>query len=410
MLRRQLPVSSPVDPGSLVRASWEALKRRPDAGDAVVGMLASKYGARQTVLTDSGTSALVLALRAVVGHGGTVALPGYCCIDLTAASRFAGVRVRLYDLDPHTLSVDLDSLAGALERGVEAVVVAHLFGFPVDMPAVMSLAAAHGIPVIEDAAQGAGGTLNGRVLGSFGDLSIVSFGRGKGTTGGRGGAVMAHTADAARRLESLGSGGRRPPPAGWRDVAAAAVQWAFGRPALYGIPSSIPALRLGEMVYRPAHEPAPLSAAAATLVRRAFVLARVELAARRANANLLRAAMPANGVVQAVRPIAGAEPGYLRFPVLGRSLHDAPAMHLGIVPGYPRTLFEQHELRRCLHADEREHAGARELRRSLVTLPTHGQLTATDRDRLVRWLRQAQAAPAVSPTHTTEPVTHALDG
>ncbi|MDQ3520445.1 MAG: DegT/DnrJ/EryC1/StrS family aminotransferase, partial [Gemmatimonadota bacterium] len=76
--------------------------------------LTERFGAQAVALTDSGTSALVLALRLAAGAGGTVAFPGYACIDLAAAARFAGVRVRLYDVDPASLSPDLDSVRRTL--------------------------------------------------------------------------------------------------------------------------------------------------------------------------------------------------------------------------------------------------------------------------------------------------------
>ena len=71
-----------------------------------VAALRARYAATDVVLTDSGTSALILALQALVPAGGTVAYPAYACIDLTAAALGAGMRVRLYDLDPATLSPD----------------------------------------------------------------------------------------------------------------------------------------------------------------------------------------------------------------------------------------------------------------------------------------------------------------
>src|SRR5690606_21063576 len=118
-------------------------------------------------------------------------------------ARFAGVRVRLYDVDPATLSPDLDSLAAAIARGVDSIVVAHLYGFPVNMRGVLKLAMAAGIPVIEDAAQGAGGTLDDRLLGSFGALSVLSFGRGKGTTGGNGGALLLRDSSLAESFSEV---------------------------------------------------------------------------------------------------------------------------------------------------------------------------------------------------------------
>jgi dTDP-4-amino-4,6-dideoxygalactose transaminase len=337
------------------------------------------------VLTDSGTSALVLALRLAAGRKKVVAYPGYACVDLAAAARFARVRVRLYDLDPHTLSPDLDSLQATVARGVDAIVVAHLYGFPADMAGVIEIAKRHELPVIEDAAQGAGGTLHGTRLGSFGTFSILSFGRGKGTTGGHGGALLCH--DAAFGQVSTHMGRQLgPPPRGWRDLAAAGAQWALGRPSLYGIPSAIPGLRLGEMVYHPAHEPRALSAAAASLVRRALAASARDVAIRRRNAAALTIAAGEGGDIRAVQVIEGGESGYLRFPVLDAGARGERP-DLGILRGYPRTLSEQEELRPFLMDGEPDTPGAMELRRTLFTVPTHARVTRPDVEKAIDWIR-----------------------
>src|SRR6185437_15506900 len=233
MARRQLPVLSPIAPAALGGALGSVLLHRRRVVTDVAASLTACCDARQTLLTNSGTSALVLALR-------------------------------LYDLDPRTLSPDLGSVAAALSRGVNAVVVAHLHGFPADVPAVSRLAAQAGVPVIEDAAQAAGGTLLGRPLGSFGALSVFSFGRGKGMSGGHGGALVCRDERFVSGLKHAGFRVGRP-GWGWADVATAAAQWAFGRPSLYALPSALPGLRLGEMVYHPAREPRSLSIGAAAL-------------------------------------------------------------------------------------------------------------------------------------------------
>ena len=250
----------------------------------VTTTLAGRFGAAAVALTDSGTSALVLAMRLTAGAGGTVALPAYGCIDLTAAAVFAGVRVRLYDIDPTTLSPDLESVARTVSRGVDAIVVVHFYGYPADVPGVARLAAEAGVSVIEDAAQGSGGTLDGTRLGALAPLSILSFGRGKGITGGRGGALLLRDPELAVRAESLRLGR---PPRGWRDATIATAQWLLGRPSLYALPASLPMLRLGEMVYHPAKEPSSLSHAAAALVRDALTYDDVEADLRRRNADAM---------------------------------------------------------------------------------------------------------------------------
>jgi dTDP-4-amino-4,6-dideoxygalactose transaminase len=381
--RHQLPVSSPIALRALAGGALAALRGDTSHHEALASLLARRFGARAAALTDSGTSALVLALRLAVGEGGTVAFPAYACIDLAAAALRAGVRVRLYDVDPHTLSADLDSAARALDRGARALLAVHLYGHPTDVPALAALAAGRGATVIEDAAQGAGGTLGSVPLGGFGPLTVLSFGRGKGTTGGGGGALLAIGGEwEARVREAAARLG--PASAGWRELAGAAAQWSLGRPAIYGIPASIPALRLGEMVYHAAGEPAPLARAAARLTCGAYAALDADVATRRSHARALRDAARGTAV-HIVEPLAGGESGWLRAPALVRQA--APVSpRLGVLRAYPRTLFEMEELRPALEADEGEHPGALLLRERLVTLPTHALLRPPDIEAITAWM------------------------
>jgi len=131
--RRVPPVLSPVAPGALLHALAGALGVERADRSMLESRLATFFRADGALLTDSGTSALVLALRLAVRPGDTVAMPGYACIDIIAAAIGAGVRVRLYDVEPRTLSPDLDSLASAIGAGTRAIVVAPFWGYPPDM-------------------------------------------------------------------------------------------------------------------------------------------------------------------------------------------------------------------------------------------------------------------------------------
>jgi dTDP-4-amino-4,6-dideoxygalactose transaminase len=375
--RQQLPVSSPIALRGLIRGAASAIFGGEEALAGLKRDLRARFGAGAVVLTDSGTSALVLALRLSARHGGTVAYPGFGCADLAAAAEYAGVRIRLYDVDPSTLSPDLESLEGALRRGVDAVVVTHLYGYPADVPGVVSLATRHGASVIEDAAQGAAGTLGGRLLGAFGPLVVLSFGRGKGLTGGAGGALLAIDEAATRRLEELHASDER---RGARELLLAGAQWALGRPAAYAIPSAIPWLRLGEMVYHRAHEPRSLAFAAAGMVRVALQEADAAAARRRTRAARLLEPWPEG----AIRTIAGGQSGMLRLAL--RATVDPPT-RLGVVKGYPQTLFEQPQLRPLLCQGETEQTGARTLRSVLRTAPVHDWVSARDLSEIGRWIR-----------------------
>jgi perosamine synthetase len=383
MIRRQLPVASPLTAANIVGATIATIARR-DASDRVRNALAAEFDATQVLLTDSGTSALVLALRMFAKAGAPVAMPAYACVDLIAAARRADVRVRLFDVDPHTLSPDMDSLQRVLAEGVSAVVIAHLYGFPADMPSVMKMARAAGVPVIEDAAQHAGATVAEDPVGSFGDVTVLSFGRGKGTTAGSGGALL--------RRRTIDDRGNFPssslpstPSAG--VLAITAATWILGRPSSYGIPASIPSLHLGETVYHDAAEPRRMSRAAVILLDRTLPGMRRAASARQATALILLDAADQSRNIETVRAIETGESGYLRFPVM---LRDDPRdnVALGIARGYPNPLSLEPQIQPCLIASHEPLHGAHELARRLVTLPTHHMVTTFDRAELSSWLRK----------------------
>ena len=381
---------SPIRAASLARAAVEAVRNDESPLRELRRALADRFAVRDVVLTDSGTSALILALRLTRGPHARVALPAFSCVDLASAVRYADVGVRLYDLDPATLGPDLASLERVLAGGVDAVVMAHLYGMPVDGAAVRAMAARYGVPVIDDAAQGAGARFNGRPVGSGGALGVLSFGRGKGVTGGGGGALLI-VEDAvdgpAGSLSSLGARAAH----GFADVARTAAQWALGRPEVYALPSMIPWLRLGEMVYHPAHEPQSISSASAALATRALSEMERELAMRRRNARRLLDVLADVKDACGILPVPGAQPGYLRLPVLDRA-GRAEQPSAGVVRSYPRAMHEQDELRPALRGPVGPLPGATELARSLFTLPTHSLLTEADLAALTGWF----ASPASS--------------
>lgn len=390
--RRQPPVLSPVPVRGLVDGVEAALGLRENAHEHVRSALKLRYGCLDVLLTDSGTSALILALRKLARRGGAVAYPAYGCTDLTTAAVGAGVRVRLYDVDPNTLSPDLDSVRAAIRRGVDAIVVAHLYGYPADVVGIRSIAAEHGIPMIEDAAQGGGASLGGALLGSIGDVAILSFGRGKGTTGGSGGALLLRTPE----LAEWASGERarlQVPKRGVREMAILAAQALLSHPSLYRVPSSLPGLRLGETVYHPPRLPGTMSPACAAVLRWTLADEVQRLCDRRARANDLRARMPVGGGVTPVRCIPGAKAGFLRFALVDVKGALPSCADLGALRGYPMTLAEHTQLTPMLLHGEIAGKGSEYLRDRLFTVPTHFRVEQQDLKKLARWVGQRETEP-----------------
>ncbi len=186
-----IPHSRPVFDAAFAEALQRPLARgHVTAGEearALEREAARALGRGAGVAVDSGASALMLALLALLARGGDpgarcVGIPAYACRALWHATRAAGCEPVCMDCGPD-LRLDADK-ARALASSLDAVIVAHPFGM------LEPLAAERWpCPVIEDAAQSAGGRLDGRPVGSFGDVAVVSFYATKPWGGAYGGLV-----------------------------------------------------------------------------------------------------------------------------------------------------------------------------------------------------------------------------
>lgn len=390
------PVHSPLSAAALWHGAVRAARREDDARPRLQGLLCTQYRADAALLVERGTQALQLALElaaTITGGPPTVALPAYTCFDVATAAVGAGARIMLYDVDPGTLAPNLDTLEATLAAGARTVVVAPINGVPVEWDVIEAYALRYGALLVEDAAQGHGAAWRGLPLGCHGHLAVLSFGRGKGWTGGSGGALLAR-AEAAEPLAGI----CQPPSspiAEVRVLAAAVAQWALGRPELYALPAAMPWLHLGETRYRAPVQPRPIARAAAGLLERTLASANREKDARRAKAaEWLEALDPTRA--EAIRVPSEGRAGYLRFPVLVRlglsGLSDARrALRLGVSPGYPRTLAQLPAVRDRLLSPSgaSRWPGAEDLVRRLVTLPTHSLVTDADTDELVALINRS---------------------
>lgn len=384
ILRRQLPVHSPLTLRALLSGLRSAVSASDRSRERVRGELARRYDARHALLTDSGTTALALALTmAARRRDGPAALPAYGCYDLATAADAADVEVVLYDLKPETLAPDPASVRSVLTERPSALVVAPLYGVPVEMDFLRSAAREAGALLVEDAAQSFEAYWQGEPVGSHGDVAVVSFGRGKGVTGGGGGGLLALRPDSDRLFRAAGrqcARGRR----GWRPLAQAAAQWALGRPWLFTLPASLPFLDVGETVYREPHSPAGIPAACAGVLAHSFELERSEAEKRRAHAERLRQAAVKASDIDTVTVPGDGRAGWLRFPVLARPeesqarLSSERARRLGIMPGYPKSLVQLDSFRHRIRNIGDGFSGTMDLVSSLFTLPSHSLMTESD--------------------------------
>ncbi|MGW5358892.1 DegT/DnrJ/EryC1/StrS family aminotransferase [Actinopolymorpha pittospori] len=165
--------------------------------------------AAHCVCVCNGTLALVAALRAAgVGIGDEVVVPPYTFIASAAAVTFVGAVPVFADVQPDTHLLDPVAAEAAITPRTRAVMPVHIAGRPCDMDAFTALGRAHGIAVIEDAAQAHGAEWRGRRVGAIADLGTFSFQSSKNMSAGEGGAVVTNDDRLADRLYSLANVGR----------------------------------------------------------------------------------------------------------------------------------------------------------------------------------------------------------
>jgi perosamine synthetase len=152
----------------------------------------------------NGTVALEAAVAALeLQPGDEVILPAFTIISCAAAIVRRGCVPVLVDSEPMTWNIDVSQLESKITSRTRAIMVAHIYGLPVDMEPLLALARKHCLKVIEDAAEMHGQTYYGRPCGSFGDISTFSFYPNKHITTGEGGMILMDDDALAERCRSL---------------------------------------------------------------------------------------------------------------------------------------------------------------------------------------------------------------
>jgi len=188
---------------------------------------AERMGARHAVALMNGTVALDLALKGIgIGQGDEVIVSPRTFIASVSCVVNAGAKPVFADVNPDSGNITAETIEAVLTPRTRAIIPVHLAGWPCNMTAMMALADAHGLAVIEDCAQAHGARHRGRSVGSFGRVGAWSFCQDKiMTTGGEGGMVTTNDPDLWSRMWSYKDHGKswsavyeRQHPPGYRWV------------------------------------------------------------------------------------------------------------------------------------------------------------------------------------------------
>lgn len=363
--------------------------------DRFKGELAAFFGVNQVDLFSSGRAALVMALKALQSlapERHKVIIPAFTCWSVAAAVVRAGLTLVPCEVGPNCFDYDPEALSGRLGPDVLCVVAQHLYGVPADLAQLRRLLQGTGIVLIEDAAQAMGGQVNGRLMGTVGDLGLFSLGRGKVICTVKGGILITNNGEIGAALKKVS-----------RDLASyparqkgelllqAAVIAAFLHPRFYWLPAGLPWLKLGETVFDPTFPIYALSGIQAGLAHNWQHKLATFRRLRRAHAEVLLTELARLHVASPLpREAAGNGP---RLPIFledestRQALLDASRRRgLGLARTYPDAV----DGIPYFH-DAPWHGAfpqAHQLSRRTLTLPIHPLIAARDLQRLITLLRE----------------------
>ena len=173
-------------------------------GHELERLIQTRFGVRRALLTTSCTHALEMAAMVLkLRPGDEVIMPSFGFVTAATAIIRQGARPVFAEVLPTTYNLDPADVQARITPRTRAMLCVHYAGQGCDMDALLSLARAYDLAVIEDAAQGVGSRFNGRYLGTIGDVGGYSFHVTKNVTCGEGGAFLTNDVALAERAEIL---------------------------------------------------------------------------------------------------------------------------------------------------------------------------------------------------------------
>jgi dTDP-4-amino-4,6-dideoxygalactose transaminase len=167
-------------------------------------------GVKHAIAVNTGTAALHSAVvGAGVKTGDEVILPSFTFVATAEAVVMAGGKPVFTDINPETYNISPAEIKKAITKKTKAIVPVDLYGLPAEIKPIREIAAEHGLPVVEDAAQAHGATYDGKPAGVFADVACWSLYASKNMTTGEGGVITTDNDEMAETMRLLRTHGEK---------------------------------------------------------------------------------------------------------------------------------------------------------------------------------------------------------
>jgi perosamine synthetase len=156
---------------------------------------------KYSAAVSSGTAALDIAIKSLnLKKGDEIIVPNFTIISCVNEMIREGVKPIFIEADPNTFNIDVDKIESKITKKTKAILIAHIYGLPVDLKKIIKLKKKYNLFVIEDCAEQLGQTYYKKPIGSFGDISTFSFFANKHITTGEGGMIVTNNKIFYRRF------------------------------------------------------------------------------------------------------------------------------------------------------------------------------------------------------------------
>lgn len=397
MLRYIAPAGTPIKITELAGWLVDSITGK-DRRAALCDAIKSRYGVKHCFLMSSGRAAMAMIFTMLKqnnpqGQRDEIVLPSYTCYSVPAAAEIAGLKVRICDVDPYTLSYDMEQFRSIDFSRVLCVVSGNLYGYPNDMKAIESITENAGCYLLDDAAQSMNAMIDQRFAGTWGDIGLYSLDKGKNITSLQGGIIVTDNDQIAgwisQQLDTL-------PPASVKqqflDGIKLIAYMLMLKPYLYWIPANIPSLGLGKTIYTTDYLFCRYSRSMAALAWRLFNRIDKISQQRTERAIKIIEQLQGNTGIRFIRKVnESTQPVYLRLPVLVDSsknrdsiVEELSQQGIGASCSYPESIADLDDIREFSVIHNNVASSGQYIANHILTLPTLAYMNNQDIARINR--------------------------
>lgn len=349
------------------------------------------FNIKHCFLLSSGKAALtiiLLALKKKYPDRNQVIIPAFTCYSVPAAIKRAGLQISLCDLAPSSLNFDKGMLRRIIAEDKQktkilCILPTHLFGCPANIDGIRTIVGPE-LPIIEDAAQAMGETVNSKKLGTLGDIGFFSLGRGKALSTTEGGVIVTDRDDLANIVKQLTvSLTEYDEPGNLLEVLKTILTTILQNPSLFWLPKALPFLKLGETLYEPDFSLSQLTAFHTALAKNWQKRLGRHQRARNRNVTYWQKVLPEIFI----QPCCLTDINMIRLPILVQTreqkdciLRESERHGLGMMAAYPTPINRIPEL-----ANEfvgQTYAQAEISCSCILTIPVHEYVRNKDNERI----------------------------